>query len=332
MLDSRIIIVDGMPGTGKSTVSQFIHLQLHAMGRPSHWCHEELATHPVRLFYDPERHLSWSDYNEEAASCWQRYAHELHTQNQTAILDAAIFQNHLRSMLIFNCDRNAILDLVCRIERLIASLNPVLIYLRPKDIEKNFRDVVEVRGQRMLELWIEAHDQYPYTHRLQVSGYSGFIAFWNEFGDISDRIFEGLAITNLRQDISNEDWGARYREILEFLELPLPFEPSSSSVLDRFTGNYVPLDTNAGAGFVLQARDGCLVVAVDQPTFDVARGPIGRFHEVCLIPNGKNRFYVAAWPHEVQFTEDELGTVVTMLVSISEDGWPQFSEVYMKQQ
>ncbi len=329
--DTRLILVEGMPGTGKSTASQFIHQQLHSNGHLSRWCHEEAETHPVCLFYQPQRHHSWSDYIEDVVSRWQSYAYELHEQDQIDVLDVAILQNHVRSMLIFNCDRNAILDLVCRIESLIASLDPVLIYLRPKDIEKNFRDVVEVRGQRMLELWIESHDQYPYTRRRQVGGFPGFIAFWEEFGEISDQVFEDLAITKVRQDISNNDWIERYRELLDFLELPLPLDSSSSRSLDCFTGKYLPLDTNAASGFELQERDGCLVASVDQPTFDVDRGPIGCFREVRLIPKGKNRFYIAAWPHEVQFKENTTGAIIKMSVSVSDDGWTQFSEVYLKQ-
>ncbi len=301
MQDTRIILVEGMPGTGKSTVSQFINLQLNANGQPAYWCHEERTPHPLHLFYEPEKHISWSDYSNETVSRWQSYAHELHGQDQIAVLDAAILQNHVRSMLIFDCDRNAILDLVRRIENLIASLDPVLIYLKPKDVERNFRDVVDVRGQRMLELWIEAHDQYPYTRRAQAGGHPGFIAFWEEFGEISDLVFEGLTISKLRQNVSSDDWDARYGEILDFLDLPLPPDSSPSQVLERFTGKYVPLDNHTAPGFMLQAREGCLVASVDQPTIDVNRGPIGCFREVRLIPKGKNRFYVAQWHHDVLF-------------------------------
>lgn len=330
MPDPRIILVDGMPGTGKSTVSQFINLQLNANNRPAFWCHEERASHPLCLFFDPQRHLSWSDYSQEGASRWQSYADELRGQDQIAVLDAALLQNHVRSMLIFNCDRNAILDLVHRIENLIASLDPVLIYLKPQDVERNFHDVVEVRGQRLLELWIEAHDQYAYTRRALSGGYPGFIAFWEQFGEISDCVFGGLTISKLRQIASNDDWDDRYAEILDFLSLPRATDPWPSSAFERFTGRYVPLDDHNATGFFLQSRDGCLVASVDRPTFDSHRGPIGRFREVRLIPQGEDRFYVAAWPHEVQFIEDRIGTNVQVRATVSEDGAAEFSAVYLK--
>ncbi len=331
MRDTRIILVEGMPGTGKSTVSQFINLQLCANGQPSYWCHEERAAHPVRLFYERERHRSWSDYSEEAASRWQSYAQEMQARNQIAVLDASILQNHVRSMLLFGCGWKTILDLVRRIENLLASLRPCWIYLKPKDIERNFRDVVDVRGQRLLDLWIQNQEQFPYARNAHVTGFPGFIAFWEEFGEISDRVFDELAIPKLRQHVSPDDWNARFGEILNFLDLPLHSNTSSYSDLDRFTGNYMPTDDHTESGFILLARNGCLIMSCNQPTMDAHRGPIGCYREIRLIPKEKNRFYVEAWPHEVEFAEDTRRSIVSMQLSTSEEGWARSSGVYVRQ-
>jgi hypothetical protein len=330
MPHTKLILVEGIPGTGKSTVAQFVNLHLNACGRPSSWCHEEHVAHPLRLFYAPERHLSCSDYSDEAVVRWQSYVAELHRKDQIAVLDAAFLQNHIRSMLIFDCDRDEMFRLAGRIESLIASLDPILIYLKPKDVERNFRDVVEVRGQRMLELWIEAHDQYPYARKAQAEGYPGFIAFWKEFAEISDRVIDELTISKLRQNVSSDNWDARLGEILDFLDLPVPADFTSSQDLERFTGRYA-LEGDTASEFVLQTRGGCLVASVDQPTFDVHRGPIGCFREVRLFPKGESQYYVAAWPHTVKFTESKTGAIVDMRLSVHEDGWADLSTVFVKQ-
>ena len=98
-------------------------------------------------------------------------------------------------------------SLVGRSERLIASLDPILIYRKPKEVERNFRDVVDARGQRMLELWIEAHDKYPFARKAQTDGYPGFIAFWEEFAEISDRKYPFLiCITLARRTVATARW------------------------------------------------------------------------------------------------------------------------------
>jgi hypothetical protein len=328
--DTNLILVEGMPGTGKSTVSQFIDLQLRAQGQASFWCHEERAGHPVRLFYASQRHLSWSDYCEEAASLWQNYARQLHARGQIAVLDASILQNHLRSMLLFDSGWSPILDLVRTIENLLVPLRPVWIYLKPNDVERNFRDVVETRGQSLLDLWIEAQERFPYASRKEAKGFSGFIAFWQEFGELADRVFDDLTIPKLRQVVTHAASEPHIGGILEFLDVPLSSDRSPLPVLDRFVGEYLPVDDHTARAFTLQAKGGFLIMCCDRPTMDVRQGPIGCYREIRLISNGQNRFYVAAWPHQIEFAEDRTGTIVTMRLSTAEEGWSGRNEVYAR--
>ena len=327
---TKIILVDGMPGTRKSTASQFIYRQLCAIGLPAYWCHEERAVHPVRLFYERNRHPSWAEYSEEAVSLWQDYAQELLTGNQIAVVDAAVLQNHARAMLLYGCDWPPILNLVRSIESLLAPLEPIWIYLKPPEVESHFRNLIEVRGRRLLELWLQNQDQFPYAHKIRETGLPGFIAFWREFGELADRVFDELTIDKLRQVVTQNDGGVHRRAMLDFLVLPIPSESSNTTALERFAGDYVPFDDPSALTFVLQARDYCLIMSCSEPSIDVQRGPIGCYLEVRLIPSGKNRFYVETWPHEVEFREDGMGTIVSMRMSTPEDGWGQASRVFVR--
>jgi thymidylate kinase len=331
MRGTKLILVEGMPGTGKSTVSQLITRQIIACGESAIWCTEEREDHPLRLFYEPERHTSCFDYCKQAVALWASYARELHEQDYISVLDAAFLQNHVRSMMIFDCERRDIYELAQLIEDLIASLEPILIYLRPKDVEKSFRDIVEIRGQRMLDLWIQAHEQYPYSRRLHIDGYAAFVAYWSEFCEIADHIFETLSISKLRQHVSKDDWETSSRGILDFLALPLPTDSSKAQGLERFAGTYESANDNHPLRFSLYSGTGCLFTVSDQPTIDIQHGPIGCFRIVRLIPQGMNRFYVEAWPHNVEFTEDATGTITSMRLTVSEVGWTKFEYVYKKE-
>ena len=330
MRDTNLILVEGMPGTGKSTVSQFIHLQLRAVGRRSCWWHEERHSHPLQLFYQPQRHATAADYVEEAASLWQRFVDESRGQHEVIVLDGSLFQNHVRSMLIHDCARQTMLALVVKVAGLLRPLNPVLVYLRPLDVETNFRNVVDARGRRMLDLWIEAHNHYPYTRRTKLNGYPGFIAFWKEFAEVADLAFDRLAIAKLAINLSTGDWPAHYDRLLRFLDLPMSAASPSPQELARFAGHYLPVNDEAACEFSLRVDGDHLVATVDRPTIDVRRGPIGCFREVRLLPAGEDRFHVAAWPHVAQFAADREGTIVNMRLDVSEIGWPQTCTVYAR--
>lgn len=51
IMDSRLILLEGMPSTGKTTNSRFIQIQLERQGIGTEWIHEIAMPHPV-LFFD----------------------------------------------------------------------------------------------------------------------------------------------------------------------------------------------------------------------------------------------------------------------------------------
>ena len=51
MIDSQLIMFEGLPSTGKTTNARFIHIQLERNGINAKWIHEVAMPHPV-LFFD----------------------------------------------------------------------------------------------------------------------------------------------------------------------------------------------------------------------------------------------------------------------------------------
>ena len=60
MEDTRLIMIEGLPGSGKSTKSHFLLMQLDNAEKPSRWIHEVARPHPV-LFFD-EACLTYDEY------------------------------------------------------------------------------------------------------------------------------------------------------------------------------------------------------------------------------------------------------------------------------
>jgi hypothetical protein len=47
MLDTKLIVLDGLSGSGKSTFCQWLELQLRRNGRSARWLHEGDIDHPL---------------------------------------------------------------------------------------------------------------------------------------------------------------------------------------------------------------------------------------------------------------------------------------------
>jgi len=66
MIDSQLIMLEGLPSTGKTTNARFIHAQLERNSVNAEWIHEVAMPHPV-LFFD-EAGMTYDEYDKFIAS------------------------------------------------------------------------------------------------------------------------------------------------------------------------------------------------------------------------------------------------------------------------
>ena len=60
MIDTRLILLEGLPGTGKTTNSDFVRIQLERNGYKANWIHEVSRPHPTSFF--DEAGLTHAEY------------------------------------------------------------------------------------------------------------------------------------------------------------------------------------------------------------------------------------------------------------------------------
>jgi len=89
MTNSRLILLEGMPSTGKTTNARFIHIQLERNGINAKWIHEVAMPHPV-LFFD-EVGLTYDEYD----SFIKRYPEAADILNHIAIFKKSTVGIHL---------------------------------------------------------------------------------------------------------------------------------------------------------------------------------------------------------------------------------------------
>ncbi len=324
----RLVLLEGMPGTGKSSVSQAIYRDLLALGVPARWLHEE-SEHQLQLFFDPDRHTPWRAYLAEVIDRWQAFASEVSNGNEVIVVDSAVLQNHFRSLLIFDIDQEAVFETASAIEGIAADLFPRWIYLSPRDITAHFESIIKVRGQRMLDLWIEAHDRYPFTTNAGLSGHAGFIAFWRQFDAITTKVFDDVEQSKLRVEVDANSRNATLDSLRAFLGLSATTMALPSSELEAFAGLYTSKRDVEDKTIEIVAADGCLIALTESPTIDVAGGPLGCFRQVRLLPVTQALFVTEGWPYEVRFETTRDGDDLLRL-SPTKGAWNPISETYVK--
>src|SRR5215471_10932274 len=109
MIHTRLICIEGMPGSGKSTTSQRLWLHLLRNGCDSRWVYEHDTTHPIWKFEEQRAvvesgTLDLSLLDDIVVDRWRQLAGELAGTGPTMVLESALFQTPIGLLLTMDVD------------------------------------------------------------------------------------------------------------------------------------------------------------------------------------------------------------------------------------
>jgi hypothetical protein len=138
----RVVIVEGIMGSGKSTTVLRIADRLKASGISALGVTEGVNPHPIRFDWD----LPWVDMPaaqlaNSAAARWRDYANCCSTSGSISIVDGQLFHGNLTSLFLLNADTDLMRGYVDNIVSAIKPLRPLLIYFHQDDVDRAIRAI-----------------------------------------------------------------------------------------------------------------------------------------------------------------------------------------------
>jgi hypothetical protein len=303
---SQLVIVEGLPGSGKSTLSQAISIATTQAGRVARWYSELELNHPLANAYPPEETGSLEEYFATCRASWLKFLedHARHPE-RTCVVEAWLLQDLVFGLLADDVPRDAIIQGMNELWRLLPVATTTVVYLGKRDVSQAVRDVCEQRGAPMAEFYVSRNDDSPFARSRNVRGLPGLIQFWSEHRALSDEIIGSSGLRTFTRDVSRYDWPPATAELLSALDLAVPWAENED--LTPFIGSYV-LDESTGTTFEVVERARCLYLA-GFPFF-------WRSADARLKPLGHGTFAVESWPATVRF--DRLDGVARAL-TVSEE-------------
>jgi len=298
MLDTKLILVEGLPGSGKSTTAQYIALQVKENGLPTRWFHEAEKPHPIRV-QDVLQRDGIEEFVVRSISNWQSFIDEMEGSGEITVLEAMLFQSTVG--LLFSCDmqRKRIIDIVLRIQEITRRLDPVLIYLRQNDVTKATRKLCDRRGGNVERRYIQWVENTSFAQSRELQGFDGLVAYFQMYQGLTDDLFNRLDMKKLAIENSAGDWEQYYHQLQGFLSLERLERVVPEGYLGKFVGTYRGEDAQQECG--VEMEDGHLVISVS-----IMHG------KPRLIPKGENSFYVAGAPIELLFQGDASSVICRM--------------------
>lgn len=305
MTPAKLIIVEGLPGLGKSTTAQHIAIALEKLGIPCRWYYEADFENPVSGFYEPQFHGSPPEFVRTQEAKWHAFAEACAADDAVTILESSLFQETIFGLLQYNVPQSEIHGFVHDIVRIIAPLRPVVIYLVHDQPAVAIRRVCDMRGPSVEDVYLDRNDESPFAKRRDLFGFLGLARFWSEYKSIADGLYDELRFRKLRLDVTRGHTDEHELRVIAFLGLPPIVErPVSQAYLERFVGTYLYRIRGDLRTFSVDALGGTLMV----------RNCPCLWPENRLLPRDRNAFYAESWPYLVMFEEDPSGRVAAMRV------------------
>jgi len=191
-MHTRLIIVEGLPGSGKSTTAAMIAAELEARGKDIVCVDEGAANHPADVGdYD------FPDFASERATIldtWRAFA--AHAEPDTTyVFNCVLLQNPMcETMMRFGMNEDESRRYIGEITEIIAPLHPVIIYIDEPDAKSAIDGVLDERGDGWLNAVIDYHTAQGYGAAHGLRGYEGYIACLEERRERELRILRSLPV------------------------------------------------------------------------------------------------------------------------------------------
>lgn len=289
MLTTRLILVDGLPGSGKSTTAQFIALQLQRHHFPARWFYEDEEPHPIHFWEADDR----ADFARRNLNAWQSFAAAARNSNEITVLESSIFQRTTGALLAQYDDVHEawLQSYYDDVQVAIAGLAPKLIHFYQKDTTRLMRRTFAERGASWTQMIVDFVTRAPLSRQKGWTGVDGAIAFLAAYQQLCDRLFARLSMPKIAIENSGGEWPLYYRQIMDFLGLPLLEESvGSSHLFEQIAGTYK--DTRSDFECTVRFE-------ADQLSVNRLWWPARNFTP--LVPKSENTFLVRGAPLEILF-------------------------------
>ena len=302
-MQTKLVLFEGQPFTGKSTLSEYAAQQIGLNGHAAEWVSEGLMLdkyfpHVLSVLED-EQSVSEESLWED----WSAFVRTVESAPAAFVVDAPISYAAVYPLLAEDRPHTEILAMVTRLAQLCAPLNPRVIHLVGEQ-EKLARASIVERGDKWEKQLVDQSDATPYQKARGRSGVEGAITFLQETQELMDRVLEAGGWQTLTLDVTSADREMNRRAMLSFLgiEEVQVAPPVLPAPLQAYTGTYVQEDPDDPEGNIGTGTIGTLDVRMEQDRL-VLYQPGMRLGPI--VPVSATRFHLTASPLNVDFVVED---------------------------
>ena len=291
MNQTRLIIISGISGTGKSTTAKNLNYFLKNNNKQVIYLHEECINHPIRtdeFSYGDITSISDMDKNIEIMTeKWRLFKNTILQSEHTYLIEACLYENITRYFFECNYPVEKIISFYDNLMLLLSELNPVIIHLRTSNVQKTFEKVYPVRGDWWKKLILE--DKCLYRIENQYDGDDGVYKMTEDYQNLAIKAFNNFNGSKLAIYTNEQKWEDYHKQICDFLKIDyIPIITKTPQDLNIYCGRYEFIMDNEKRGFYIFAENNKLFCKSFWPYME-------------LVYQGEHKFSFMSFPIDLEF-------------------------------
>jgi hypothetical protein len=214
MLNTKLILVEGLPGAGKTTASVHLGTVLQQQGIACRWFLEEDEPHPVACL-----DLRLRDLPQRLPPLWKTFTEQAQQDPTVTIIESRLWQNTALFMFMSEYPVAEIIQLHQLVWQLLAPLAPVLVYLHQDHTEHALRQLASFRDEEWLSWALETTSQYAWFRSRGLNDLAGWVEFFQEWQIVAEQLYRDWPYRKIRVEDPHDDWARAYQRLYRFLQI-----------------------------------------------------------------------------------------------------------------